>query len=618
MMMQLQRVTSNQPKQKGGLVSRDLDPDGPDTAVAAISAALQSVARLKAAGADLNALHEAVASGLAGAVPGSSVAVLSIEPIRPIVRILASSGASSLTVSVDRAQLPGSFILECSRRPLSVLRIAGESAMDQFELGDDGIRLATILGIAVPIGASSTWIFLMAAPADAAIDGAHENLLVFGRILRSVLQSARAEGQPVNVHEAIRRAKDEWELTADALPHVVCLLDAAGRVLRANRAVERWSLGSIEGAPGKNFHDLLHPDCGEKTCQLRNGVSNAFARMQRERRRAYEFKITDRQLDRVIKVRLGRMLGPNRPERESAAVCAVLVVQDVTEFEIAQRRLAAMNSELERRVEERTRDLAESNRELQNEIARRTASEDQLRHKSSELAVLSGELMNAQEQERKRISRELHDSVGQSLNALKYGLERAAELERQGRRSGTLAALQKSIVTAQDTMNEIRSISLDLRPSVLDDLGAASAVAWFCRAFASSYPDLEVVTDLSAQDEQIPARLATTIFRSLQELLNNVSRHAKAQRVDVSLRLDAGRVVLEVRDDGIGLKVPVPAPGTHQGHGMRNLRERAELTGGVFELRSGSPKGAVARICWDLQPGEAAAPESELNEGRDQ
>ena len=139
-----------------------------------------------------------------------------------------------------------------------------------------------------------------------------------------------------------------------------------------------------------------------------------------------------------------------------------------------------MNSELELRVEERTRELAEANRELQDEIARRAATEEQLRDKSSELAALSAGLMNAQEQERKRISRELHDSVGQSLNALKYGLERAAELERQGQHAGTRDALQKSIATAQETMNEVRGIALDLRPSVLDNLGAASAVAWFC------------------------------------------------------------------------------------------------------------------------------------------
>ena len=298
----------------------------------------------------------------------------------------------------------------------------------------------------------------------------------------------------------------------------------------------------------------------------------------------------------------------------SATACAVLVVQDVTDFETAKQRLATMTQDLEFRVEERTRELAEANRELQAEIARRSATEECLRETSSELAALSAGLMHAQEQERTRISRELHDSVGQSLNALKYGLELAAELERQGQHSGTRDALEKSIATTKETMNEVRGIAHDLRPSVLDNLGAASAVAWFSRAFESSYPELEVIPEIALRDDQVPARLATTIFRSLQELLNNVARHARARRVSVSLRLDEGQVLLEVRDDGVG-----PRGSAHEeageGQGMRNLRERAQSSGGTFELIAGSPHGAVARIGWILSPDEAPVPASVLNGG---
>jgi signal transduction histidine kinase len=223
--------------------------------------------------------------------------------------------------------------------------------------------------------------------------------------------------------------------------------------------------------------------------------------------------------------------------------------------------------------------------------------------------------MQAQEQERTRISRELHDSVGQSLNALKYGLELAAELERQGQHSGTRDALEKSIATTKETMNEVRGIAHDLRPSVLDNLGAASAVAWFARAFESSYPELEVIPEIALRDDQVPARLATTIFRSLQELLNNVARHARARRVCVSLRLDDGRVLLEVRDDGVGPQGSAHTTKAGEGQGMRNLRERAQSSGGTFELVAGSPHGAVARIGWILSPGESAASSTELGGG---
>ena len=585
-----------------------------DTPVAAGSAALQNIARLVMAQADPAALCAAVASGLASLLPGSSVAVLSIEPIRPVVQILATGGASNLVVSVDRARQPGSFIFDCARKPLTVISVAGESVAGQFQLGQGAIERATLSGTAVPVGASSTWVLLIALPTGATDAATRENLRAFGSVLCSVLRDLPRAGKPEDVEDCIRRAKDEWELTADALPHVVCLLDASGRVLRSNRAVERWSLGSIEDVPGKNFHDMLHPDCGGD-CPLLGGVTRAFDRMQVERRRAYEFQITDRQLNRVIKVRLGRTSGPDGRARKSAAACAVLVVQDVTEFELAKQRLAAMTTELESRVEERTRELADANRELQGEIARRTATEERLRDQTSELAALSAGLMNAQEQERKRISRELHDSVGQSLNALKYGLERAAELERQGQHAGTQEALQKSISTAQETMNEVRGIALDLRPSVLDNLGAASAVAWFSRAFASSYPDLEVIPEISVRDDQVPPRLATTIFRSLQELLNNVARHARARSVIVGLRLDQSQMVLEVRDDGIGPRGSPQDSRTGEGQGMRNLRERAELTGGKFELNPGTSQGAVASVAWRLSRDEAAASASALNGG---
>jgi signal transduction histidine kinase len=606
-----------QPMPEGVLVGRDLKTRTADPSAEKIGIALRYIARLQVAGASCEALCSAVASGLAGLSPGSSVSVLSIEPIRTNVCTLATGGHAKLDVIVECIRQPGSFIVDCARRPLSVLSISDDSAKGQFRL-DSGhqMDLATLLGVAVPIGASSTWVLLLALPADTPVSGAQEDLRVFGGTLRSMMRRGVVEVPTLETHDTVGRAKLEWEMTADALPQVICLLDAAGRVLRANRAVERWSLGRVEDAPGQHFHHLLHQNCSAADCHLLNGVTEAFRRMQSETRRAYEFQFQDRQLARVIKVRLGRMMGPNTSQQASAAACAVLVVQDVTEIELARRRLAALNLELETRVEDRTRELAEANRGLEDEVTRRAAIEVQLREKSGELSALSAGLMNAQEQERKRISRELHDSIGQSLGALKYGLERAAELERQGCTTGTIGALQKSIATVKETMDDVRNIALGLRPTVLDDLGAASAVKWFCRTFAASYPDLEVVVDVTAPDDEVPVRLTTTIFRSLQELLNNVTRHARARVVSVGLHLAGGQLILEVKDDGVGLKEPLPAPSGHQGQGTRNLRERAELSGGRFDLKSGSPKGAVALMRWELLAGEVGTAGAKQGKGK--
>jgi two-component system NarL family sensor kinase len=145
---------------------------------------------------------------------------------------------------------------------------------------------------------------------------------------------------------------------------------------------------------------------------------------------------------------------------------------------------------------------------------------------------------------------------------------------------------------------------MNLRPPVLDNLGAASATLWFCREFAAIYPDISVRTEVSAQNAEIPARIATHLFRCVQELLNNVAKHAAAKTVWVTLQRDAAALQLEVRDDGHGMAGNTTDHSKLLGSGIRNLRERAEMTGGNFSLTSLNGSGAVARITWPLEAKE--------------
>jgi signal transduction histidine kinase len=154
-------------------------------------------------------------------------------------------------------------------------------------------------------------------------------------------------------------------------------------------------------------------------------------------------------------------------------------------------------------------------------------------------------------------------------------------------------------------MEEIRGIAMNLRPAVLDDLVAASAVSWFCREFAQSYPDLTLREAVAVVDADIPERLSTSVFRSLQELLNNVAKHAQARHVIVSLARSAEKLVLEVSDDGVGIEASVSSASMRSGSGMRNLRERAEMTGGEMRLQAGAGGvGTQARIEWALVAGD--------------
>jgi signal transduction histidine kinase len=363
--------------------------------------------------------------------------------------------------------------------------------------------------------------------------------------------------------------------------------------------VERWLLGTVSDVIGRTMHGLLHPLCDTQACALRDALQDCWSRLHTGG--SCEFEAWDAPLERALHVSLRRMpndtgvLGPaNEP-------LAVLVAADVTALHLAQEALRSMNAGLEARVRARTLELADANRDLQNEVMRREAAEEALRISRNELALLSGQLMTAQEVERKRIARELHDSVGQALTAIKYVLERSAEIARQGRLENPQPVLRRAITGLQNASEDIRSIAMNLRPSVLDDLGAASAVAWFCREFSENYPALELHTEVSVTDGDVPERLCTAVFRTLQELLNNVAKHAKARHVHVMLAREGAHLGLQVRDDGVGIERSGSSASLRLGHGIRNLRERAKMTGGELSLGAGeNGNGTCARVDWRL------------------
>jgi two-component system NarL family sensor kinase len=146
---------------------------------------------------------------------------------------------------------------------------------------------------------------------------------------------------------------------------------------------------------------------------------------------------------------------------------------------------------------------------------------------------------------------------------------------------------------------------MNLRPQMLDDLGAASATSWFCRDFAEIYPTIAVRTEITVRNEEIPKRLSTHIFRCVQELLNNVAKHAQAKTVWILLKREGSLLSLEVRDDGSGMSDDAEDPARLHGSGIRNLRERAEMTAGQFSLSSLSGCGTSVRIDWQISPDDA-------------
>ena len=397
---------------------------------------------------------------------------------------------------------------------------------------------------------------------------------------------------------AIERAKHEWEGTADALPALVCLLDSKGVIVRANRVVEHWRMGTVGGVIGRQGHELLHPTCHDATCELERGLRRAQAKVLRGN--PHEFKFYDSLSEQNWHLNF-RPIGSR--ERVPLAVRDrrfVLVVADVSALRRTEIALERLNASLESQVQLRTRALADSNRDLRNEVARRERAELELRASSNELTLLSEQLIQTQERERRRIALELHDSVSQSLSAVKYTLERAVILMQRPALGSAEPVLALAVQRLHETAESIRAISMNLRPQMLDDLGAASAITWFCREFSEVYPAITIHVDVSAENAEIPERIAIHLFRSVQELLNNVAKHSKAKNAWVRLWREGVTLSLDVHDDGVGLDQNASAPKFLHGTGLRNIRERAEMTGGQFVYSSIAEKGMSSQIQWQM------------------
>ena len=406
---------------------------------------------------------------------------------------------------------------------------------------------------------------------------------------------------PSGTFAAIVEAKQEWERTADALPELVGLVDRCRNIVRINRALERWSLGTVQDAIGRNVHRVLHPHCMNARCDLNLLLEDAFGKLATAGTATFEFADPVRETDLVVVLKT--TADTRREVGESGWNNAALIVSNVSSLRRAERELKVLNRALEQRVADRTARLTNINRALRDEIARHRATLESLRESKLELEALSDRLVTAQESERKRIAQDLHDSVGQGMSAIKYSLERASLLAGRDETDQAVRVVDKAIERTQAVIDEVRAISMNLRPAVLDDLGAVSAIRCFCRDWREVYNNVIVKADIAVTDQDIPAAIITSVYRAVQECLNNVAAHAQARRVWVSIRIADGNLVVKIRDDGLGFRVDAEAqerPARPASLGLRGLRERTERSGGCCRVTSSSGKGTTVRLEWPI------------------
>ncbi|MBV8884556.1 MAG: ATP-binding protein [Chroococcidiopsidaceae cyanobacterium CP_BM_RX_35] len=263
----------------------------------------------------------------------------------------------------------------------------------------------------------------------------------------------------------------------------------------------------------------------------------------------------------------------------------------------AEEALQAVNQKLEIKVKNRTAELAKANEELRAEVAQRQQAEETQQKTQERLQTLSGKLIEAQEIERRYIARELHDEIGQALTAVKINLQ---ALHRAS--SDKIATpVPESINIVEVALQQVRSLSLHLRPSLLDDLGLVAALRWYIDRQTKR---AGIIGEFVAEPlkTKLSPNLETTCFRIVQEALTNVVRHAQAQRVTIKLQQWENQLCLVIHDDGIGFDVSAARERAARGGslGLLGMEERTLLVGGQIQVNSIPQRGTEIHIHFPL------------------
>jgi PAS domain S-box-containing protein len=418
-------------------------------------------------------------------------------------------------------------------------------------------------------------------------------LLLWNRSLRTLVNHRTEElsqelTERARAEQALRSAYIYNRSLIEASFDPLVTIDAEGKISDVNAATERITGYSRSQLIGTDFSEYFaDPE------KAKDGYRKAF---KEGLVHDYELQMSHRD-GRVASVLYNASLYRD----EAGTVRGVFAAaRDITQRKLAEEELQEYREHLEELVRARTAELARANDLLQQEIKGHMQTEQALLESERKLRLMSSQLLATQEEERKRISRELHDSIGQSLAAIKFNVENVLGEIGKDQLGTTVNALEQIIPVVQNAIEEARRIYTGLRPSILDDLGIIATLGWFCREFQKTYTSICIEQQIDIDEEDIPEPLKIAIFRIVQEALNNIARHSKAELVNLGLERKDGRIHLTVEDNGTGFSTDAAL--TKSSHekslGITGMKERTELAGGTFNIYSVISEGTIVRASW--------------------
>jgi len=276
------------------------------------------------------------------------------------------------------------------------------------------------------------------------------------------------------------------------------------------------------------------------------------------------------------------------------------------ELEEARRVISKeRNNQAHRHAEEEVRWTQEREKErvsageiLHFEKMEHRHSEEELGRTREQLRDVSFKLLQAEETERKRIAQEIHDGVGQHWVIVKHRVETI--LKQLGKEITT--PLEDILPIIQVGIEETRRIQMNLRPTLLDDLGILATISWFCREFQKANPAIRIETKIHIQENDVANPVKTVIYRIMQEALNNISKHSKANLVNLTLQKEEDKIEFILQDHGQGfdLNAVYSLKSSEKGLGLAGMRERALLSGGSFSIESTQGIGTTIRASWPV------------------